>query len=76
MRQDLTRQNNQNHKQQRREDRRPPSRNDARREGTDLDRNYGRIGISAVAAAARYCDKQRGPAAEKQDARKRDYLRV
>ena len=27
---------------------------DARREATDLDRRYGRIGISAVAAAARY----------------------
>jgi hypothetical protein len=35
-------------------DRRPTARDDARREGTDLDRRYGRIGISAVAAAARY----------------------
>ena len=38
-----------------RHDRRPTDRDDARREGTDLDRRYGRIGISAVAAAARYC---------------------
>lgn len=36
-------------------DRRPTNRDDARRDGTDLDRRYGRIGISAVAAAARYC---------------------
>lgn len=38
-------------------DRRPTGRDEARREGTDLDRRYGRIGISAVAAAARYCGK-------------------
>jgi predicted DNA-binding WGR domain protein len=37
-----------------RNDRRPTDRDEARREGTDLDRRYGRIGISAVAAAARY----------------------
>ena len=36
-------------------DRKPTARDDARREATDLDRRYGRIGISAVAAAARYC---------------------
>ena len=36
-------------------DRKPTARDDVRREGTDLDRRYGRIGISAVAAAARYC---------------------
>jgi hypothetical protein len=36
-------------------DRKPTARDDARHEGTDLDRRYGRIGISAVAAAARYC---------------------
>jgi hypothetical protein len=36
-------------------DRKPTARDDAHREGTDLDRRYGRIGISAVAAAARYC---------------------
>jgi hypothetical protein len=37
-------------------DRRQAAGNDARREGgSDLDRKYGRIGISAVAAAARYC---------------------
>jgi hypothetical protein len=43
-------------------ERRPAARDDTQREGTDLDRRYGRIGISAVAAAARYCgdtdDKQ------------------
>lgn len=37
-----------------RADRSPTARDDARRDGTDLDRRYGRIGISAVAAAARY----------------------
>jgi hypothetical protein len=36
-------------------DRPPAARDEARRESTDLDRKYGRIGISAVAAAARYC---------------------
>jgi hypothetical protein len=36
-------------------DRRQAAGNEARREGSDLDRKYGRIGISAVAAAARYC---------------------
>jgi hypothetical protein len=37
-------------------DRRQAAGNDARREGgSDLDRKYGRIGIPAVAAAARYC---------------------
>jgi hypothetical protein len=37
------------------QDHRPVARDDARREGTDLDRKYGSIGISAVAAAAPYC---------------------
>ncbi len=60
-------------RQEGRKDRRPTARDDARREGTDLDRNYGRIGISAVAAAARYCDKPPAIAVEKQDARRRDY---
>jgi hypothetical protein len=36
-------------------DRRTKARDEARREASDLDRKYGRIGISAVAAAARYC---------------------
>ena len=37
-------------------ERRQAAGHDARREGgSDLDRKYGRIGISAVAAAARYC---------------------
>ena len=37
-------------------DRRQAPGDGARREGgSDLDRKYGRIGISAVAAAARYC---------------------
>jgi hypothetical protein len=43
-----------------RNDRRPTDRDDARREGTDLDRRYGRIGISAVAAAARYFGPSEG----------------
>jgi hypothetical protein len=56
-------------------DRRSPARNDARREGTDLDRNYRRIGISAVAAAARYCSGAKDPtsASETQKSRKRNY---
>jgi hypothetical protein len=48
-------------------DRRQAAGNDARREGgNDLDRKYGRIGISAVAAAARYCSgaKTSPPATE------------
>ena len=54
-------------------DRRPPARDEARREGTDLDRKYGRIGISAVAAAARYCSgaKVSASAAEALRPRKR-----
>ena len=56
-------------------DRRPLARDDARREGAELARNYGRIGISAVAAAARYCDgaKDATAAAEKPSWRKRAY---
>ncbi len=42
-------------------DRRPTGREDSRREGTDLHRRYGRIGISAVAAAAPYCSGARNP---------------
>jgi hypothetical protein len=42
-------------------DRRSVTRDDARREGTELDRKYGRIGISAVAAAARYCSGAKSP---------------
>jgi hypothetical protein len=41
-----------------RQDRRP----DTRQEGADLDRNYGRIGISAVAAALRYASGAKNPA--------------
>jgi hypothetical protein len=51
-----------------REDRRPPSREGAPRQ-TDLDRQYRRIGISAVAAAAPYCSgaetKDKEPAERK-----------
>jgi hypothetical protein len=56
-------------------DRRSSTREDARRETTELASNYGRIGISAVAAAARYCDgaKDVPPASEKPTWRKRAY---
>ena len=55
------------------QDRRPAAREDAPREDTNLDRKYGRIGISAVAAAARYCSgaKISTSAAEARRPRKR-----
>jgi hypothetical protein len=34
----------------------------AERERADLDRRYGEIGISAVAAAVRYCSEAKNPA--------------
>ena len=42
-------------------------RGDTWRKGTDLDRNYGRIGISAVAAAIRYASGARNPAPASDD---------
>jgi hypothetical protein len=40
-----------------------------RRERTDLGRQYGDIGISAVAAALRYCQAPRTPATVSQGSR-------
>jgi hypothetical protein len=55
-----------------RNDRRPTPRDDVRREGTDLDRRYGRIGISAVEAAARYCGgTERKPSASSSGSEKK-----
>jgi hypothetical protein len=46
-----------------RRDTRPSEvRDDTWRNSTDLDRNYRRIGISAVAAAARYASGAKNPA--------------
>lgn len=42
-------------------DRRVPN-EELRREHTNLDHRYGRIGISAVAAALRYSDVSKNPA--------------
>ena len=61
-----------------RQDRDQAARDDARRESTDLGRNYRRIGISAVAAAAPYCSgaKTLATPSETQKFHKRDYEAV
>lgn len=39
-----------------------PNKNKPSRERPDLDRRYGEIGISAVAAALHYCSEAKNPA--------------
>jgi hypothetical protein len=40
----------------------PTAQPDSRGDRTNLSHHYGSIGIQAVAAAARYCDRRKSPA--------------